>query len=71
MNVSGHGLVKMYYFAIDFGRENALPSSTASGLGSASVIFENQQLANSNWQLAKFTTATEGHAFPPRWSEMG
>ena len=32
---------------------NALPSSTASGLGSASLIFENKQLANSNWQLAK------------------
>jgi hypothetical protein len=44
----GRGVVKTYYFAIDF----EVPSSTASGLGSG-LIFENKQLANSKWQLAE------------------
>jgi hypothetical protein len=47
--VSGCGVVKMYYFAIEIPCGNALLSGTASGPGSG-LIFE--KIALSKWQLA-------------------
>jgi len=44
--------VKMYYFAIE-AREGV--GYTLAALRCEVRIFENQQLANSNWQLAKAT----------------
>jgi hypothetical protein len=45
----------MYYFAIDFGCEMPYPLAPPQG-GKWFLIFENKQLANSTWQLAKTAT---------------
>jgi hypothetical protein len=54
---SGRGVVKMYYFAIDFAAK--MPYSLAPPQGwEASWIFENKQLANRSWQLARAKPGT-------------
>ena len=50
--VSGRDVVKMYYFAIDFACEMPYPLAPPQGW-EVILIFENKQLANSNWQLAE------------------
>jgi hypothetical protein len=49
--VSGRGVVKMYYFAIDFDAETPYPLAPPQGWEEVQ-IFDNKQLATSNWQLA-------------------
>ena len=44
--VSGYGVVKMYYFAIDFVCEMPYPLTPPQGW-EVVLIFENKQLANS------------------------